>query len=83
VWRVPEWKIFDATEFLVHPFPSCLAHLLNGFIDGYLYDSGRIDTSLPYEELRRRSLINEAAQAADDAPDFSERIRASLPLRVH
>ena len=25
VWRVPEWKIFDATEFLVHPFPSCLA----------------------------------------------------------
>ena len=60
-----------------------IRHLLNGFIDGYLYDSGRIDTSLPYEELRRRSLINEAAQAADDAPDFSERIRASLPLRVH
>ena len=25
VRRVPEWKIFDATEFLVHPFPSCLA----------------------------------------------------------
>ena len=60
-----------------------IRHLLNGFIDGYLYDSGRIDTSLPYEELRRRSLINEAAQAADDAPDFSERIRASLPPRVH
>jgi hypothetical protein len=29
--------------------------------------------------LRRRSRINEAAQAADDASDFSERIRASLP----
>jgi hypothetical protein len=56
-----------------------IRHLLNGFIDGYLYDSGRIDASVPYEELRRRSLINEAAQAADDAPDFSERIRASLP----
>jgi hypothetical protein len=27
----------------------------------------------PFDELRRRSLINEAAQAADDAPDFSER----------
>jgi hypothetical protein len=59
-----------------------IRHLLNGLIDGYLYDSGRIDTSLPYDELRRRSLINEAAQAADDAPDFSGRIRASLPPRV-
>jgi len=38
-----------------------------------------VDTTLPYEDLRRRSLINDAAQAADDAPDFSERIRASLP----
>ena len=54
-------------------------HLLNGLIDSYLYHSGRVDTTLPYEDLRRRSLINDAAQAADDAPDFSERIRASLP----
>jgi hypothetical protein len=38
-----------------------------------------VDTTLPYEELRRRSLINEAAQAADGAPDFSRRIRVSLP----
>jgi Domain of unknown function (DUF4105) len=56
-----------------------IRHLLNGLIDSYLYHSGRIDTSLPFEELRRRSLINEAAQAAGDAPDFSERIRAALP----
>jgi len=38
-----------------------------------------VDTTLPFDELRGRSRINEAAQAADDAPDFSERIRASLP----
>jgi hypothetical protein len=56
-----------------------IRHLLNGLIDNYLYYSGRIDTTLPFAELRRRSLINDAAQAADDAPDFSERIRASLP----
>jgi hypothetical protein len=60
-----------------------IRHLLNGLIDGYLYDSGRIDSSLPFEELRRRSLINGAAEAADGAPDFSERIRASLPPRGH
>jgi hypothetical protein len=56
-----------------------IRHLLNGLIDSYLYHSGRVDTTLPYEELRRRSLINQAAQAADGAPDFSQRIRASLP----
>ncbi len=56
-----------------------IRHLLNGLIDSYLYHSGRIDTSLPFEELRRRSLINAVAQAADDAPDFSQRIRAGLP----
>jgi hypothetical protein len=54
-------------------------HILNGLIDSYLYNSGRVDTTLPFDELRRRSLINGAAHAADGAPDFSERIRASLP----
>src|SRR4051794_28220401 len=56
-----------------------IRHLLNGLFDGYLYHSGRVDTALPFDELRRRSLINAAAQAADGAPDFSQRIRVSLP----
>jgi hypothetical protein len=56
-----------------------IRHYFNGLFDSYLYRSGRIDTTLPFDELRRRSQINEAAQAADGAPDFSERIRASLP----
>jgi hypothetical protein len=60
-----------------------IRHLLNGLIDSYLYHSGRVDTTLPFEELRRRSLINAAAQAADNAPDFSERIRAGLPNPRH
>ena len=56
-------------------------HLLNGLMDSYLYHSGRVDTSLPFDELRRRSRINEAARQADGAPDFSQRIRAPLPTR--
>ena len=56
-----------------------IRHLFNGLIDSYLYHSGRVDTTLPFDELRRRSLIDEAAESADDAPDFSQRIRASLP----
>ncbi len=56
-------------------------HLLNGLIGSYLYASGRLDTALPFDELRRRSLINKEAEAADSAPEpeFSDRIRASLP----
>jgi Domain of unknown function (DUF4105) len=56
-----------------------IRHVLNGLADSYLYRSGRVDTTLPFDELRRRSLINEAAQAADGASDFSQRIRAALP----
>ena len=60
-----------------------IRHLLNGLVDGYLYYAGWMDTTLPFDELRRRSLINEAAQAAGGAADFSERIRASLPTMSH
>ncbi|WP_245439468.1 DUF4105 domain-containing protein [Microvirga aerophila] len=56
-----------------------IRHLFNGLIDSYLYHSGRVETTLPFDELRRRSLINEAAQAANNVPDFSQRIRAVPP----
>jgi hypothetical protein len=54
-------------------------HFLNGLVDAYLYESGRLNTTLPFDEMRRRSQINEVAEAADGTPDFSQRIRASLP----
>ena len=59
-----------------------IRHLLNGLIDSYLYHSGRLDTTLPFEELRQRSLINKVAQAVDGAPEpeFSRRIRAAPPV---
>jgi hypothetical protein len=37
------------------------------------------DTSLSFAEIKRLSHINARAQAADEAPDFSQRIRAGLP----
>lgn len=52
--------------------------LLSGYAPEYVYDQGRIDRSLPFKELRRRSLINPRAQAADQAADFSRRIREGL-----
>jgi Domain of unknown function (DUF4105) len=53
--------------------------LLSGYTPQYVYESGRLDRSLPFEELKRRSLVNAAGKAADQAPDFSRRIRAGLP----
>jgi hypothetical protein len=53
--------------------------LLSGYVPEYVYDNGRLDTSMPFEDLKKRSRVNEAAQAADRAPDFSQRIRAGLP----
>jgi hypothetical protein len=53
--------------------------LLSGYTPLYAYELGRLDTRLPFEELKRRSHINAAAQAADQAADFSQRIRAGLP----
>ena len=53
--------------------------LLSGYAAEYAYDQGRLDRSLSFEELKRRSHVNAVAQAADKAPDFSRRIRAGLP----
>jgi hypothetical protein len=49
--------------------------LVNGFLDRASYESGTIDNSLPFEELKRRSLITERALAAQNDPEFSRRIR--------
>jgi hypothetical protein len=61
------------------PKPFDLRQWLNGWVDLYLYETGAVDTILPFAELRRRSRITDAAKAAGEGPDFSRRIRASLP----
>jgi hypothetical protein len=57
-----------------------IRHVLNGWIDQYLYYTGRLNSvDLPFAELRPRSLINEKAIAAETSPDFANRIRALVP----
>ncbi len=53
--------------------------LVSGYVPQYLYERAAIDTSLPLQELKRRSHINAAAQAANGVSDFSQRIRVGLP----
>ncbi len=52
-------------------------HLFNGLVDRYLYDAGWVDTSIPFDQLRRRANITAAARANINAADFSQRIRAA------
>jgi hypothetical protein len=73
------------TQILLHTrvnpdhLPFSWKVLLSGYAAEYAYDKGRLDASQPFEALRRRSRINDAARAADRAPDFSRRIREGLP----
>ena len=53
--------------------------LLSGYFPEHAYELGSLDTSMPFAELKARSLINDKAHAADQAPDFSGRIREGLP----
>jgi hypothetical protein len=57
--------------------------LVNGRLDEVGYERANIDTSFPFEELRRRSAISERALAAGGAPDFSRLIRVGLPGSPH
>lgn len=54
--------------------------LLNGKGDEMMYECGTIETGgLPFSELKKRALIDDAAKAAGDSPDFSRLIREGRP----
>jgi hypothetical protein len=53
--------------------------IVNGFIDEMLYERKTVDTSMPFPELKKRSLVNEKAKGMDKSPDFSQLIRVGLP----
>ena len=54
--------------------------LLSGYVPDYLYELGRLDTTMSFAKLERLSLVNERAHAADRDPAFSQRIREGLPM---
>jgi hypothetical protein len=53
--------------------------IANGYGDELLYEHGNVDTRMSFGELRARSRINARANAADQDPFFSLRIREGLP----
>jgi len=50
--------------------------LASGYAPEYLYEMGRLDTSLPFSTLMQRGHVNPLARSLDDGADFSAAIRA-------
>jgi hypothetical protein len=66
---------------VARPAPWDWRILVDGKGDKLLYERGVLDRSVSFAELKRRAHINNRAHAADNAPDFSERIRSEATLR--
>jgi len=71
--------IHQHTQHVAAQRPFDWRIIVNGYIDELGYERGTIDTSLPFDELRRTSNITERAKAAGNTPDFSRLIREGLP----
>ena len=67
--------IFRAARPGNPPDPS-LAVFLNGSVPALLYQLGRIDTELSWEEAQRVFAVTAVARQAPIGPDYSRRIRA-------
>ena len=53
--------------------------ILNGYADRRAYENGALDTTLPFDELRERSIVNDRARAAGNSSAFSALIREGVP----
>jgi hypothetical protein len=53
--------------------------LASGYVPEYLSEAGRLAPGVPFAELQRLGHVNARAQAADQAVDFSRRIREGMP----
>ena len=74
--------IWQLTRVNPGSLPFSWKILLSGHVPEYLYEEGRLDGTLPFPELQRRSMINDRAMAADNAADFSQRIRVGSETTV-
>ena len=53
--------------------------LASGYVPEYLHQIGMLAPGMSFAELRRLGHVNDRAQAADTAADFSRLIRIGLP----
>ncbi len=72
--------VFDMAQSIIGGLPVDQRLLLTGYLPGYVHDVGGLQKGYSLGELRNRGRITERAKQADDAPDFSLRIRQGVPV---
>lgn len=70
--------IFRLARLIEPGMPLDWRILLSGYLPGYLRDHGLIPGTAMLAQIEREAVITPRGQAAGDAPDFSQRIRAPL-----
>ena len=71
--------IFEMASAVTTSIPFDWRVILTGYLPGYLYDHGAVDTSIPLEELERRADVNRRIDAGLSETDFSAAIRDGVP----
>ena len=71
--------IFDMSRAVNSSVPLDWRIILTGYLPGYLYERGAVDTRIPLEELSRRADVNGRIDARLNEKDFSSLIRDGVP----
>jgi Domain of unknown function (DUF4105) len=71
--------IYHMMQRIVGHLPMDYRLLLSGYLPGYVYQEGGLDTRYSLEQLKDLGRITDRARAADRSPAFSEAIRAGIP----
>jgi hypothetical protein len=71
--------IFEMTRAVTSSIPFDWRIILTGYLPGYLYKRGAVDTSIPLEELSRRADVNGRIDAGLNEIGFSSSIRDGVP----
>jgi len=71
--------VFQMMRRIAGRLPLDFRLLLSGYLPGYVYRVGALDSRYPLAELKALGRIGERARRADRSPAFSADIRAGIP----
>ncbi len=71
--------VYHMVERIVGRLPFGYGLVLSGYLPGYVYSIGGLDTRYTLDELRGFGRITGRARQADRAEDFSQQIRRGIP----
>jgi len=72
--------IFDMMRAVTSSVPFDWRIILTGYLPGYLYEHGAVDTRIPLEELRERANVTARVDGNLNDVEFSSRIREGVPV---